>query len=116
MRWWVETWMLMVLGLLVLMIGTGPGFPHDKWADGSPVPPWVKAACCGPADAHELRPDQVHEGKDGIHIDGYPDLIPYSEVLPSQDGSIWAFYRQIPTTDGSVQFSKIYCFFYSGSI
>jgi hypothetical protein len=37
---------------------------HDYWADGKPIPNWVKASCCGPADAHHLRPDQVHRVSD----------------------------------------------------
>jgi hypothetical protein len=38
-----------------------PTNAHDYWADGKAVPNWVKASCCGPADAHHLRPDQVHK-------------------------------------------------------
>jgi hypothetical protein len=38
-----------------------PTYAHDYWADGKPVPNWVKTSCCGPADAHHLRPDQVHK-------------------------------------------------------
>lgn len=66
---------------------------HDVWADGSKVPDWVKASCCGQAEAHHLRPDQVS------HVDGAWVIlgtelphIPDSQVIPSQDGGYWGFY------------------------
>jgi hypothetical protein len=41
-----------------------PASAHDYWADGKPIPNWVKASCCGAADAHHLWPDQVHRVSD----------------------------------------------------
>ena len=32
---------------------------HDRWDNGEQVPAWVKTECCGPKDAHHLRPEQV---------------------------------------------------------
>jgi hypothetical protein len=49
-----------------------PASAHDYWADGKPIPNWVKASCCGPADAHHLRPDQVHRVSDDYYeVDDY---------------------------------------------
>jgi hypothetical protein len=88
-------------------------YAHDYWADGKSVPNWVKDSCCGPADAHHLRPDQVHKvsgdeakelrpkyaGSVGSQllyyvVDGYfrPIYAGAPNVLPSQDGDYWLFY------------------------
>lgn len=81
---------------------------HDYWADGKKVPDWVKASCCGPADAHHLRPDQVHRESDEYYrVDGYMHPVLAKAVLPSQDGDYWIFYRE--DADGSQ--SQVYCFF-----
>lgn len=84
-----------------------PAFGHDKWASGEPVPAWVKAACCGPNDAHHLQLGQVHREKGGYRVDGYPEIIPYDTVLPSQDGEIWGFWTDWSDT----QKSRVFCFF-----
>jgi hypothetical protein len=80
---------------------------HDRWADGDPVPVWVKEQCCGISDAHHLRPDQVHLTPDGYRVDGYAGLISESHLTPSPDGEWWIFYRNYP---GGSQ-SAVYCFF-----
>lgn len=84
-----------------------PAAAHDVWANGDSVPGWVKSACCGPEDAHHLRPEQVHRVSDDFYmVDGYRDRIPARAALPSQDGDYWIFYRD----DAGVQ-STVYCFF-----
>ena len=97
-----------------------PAAAHDQWANGKAIPDWVKASCCGPADAHHLRPDQVHltRGPSPVcpecthydlywRVDGYGRVIPYWAVQPSQDGDYWLFYHD---EGGGVQ-SSVYCFF-----
>src|SRR4029077_6714840 len=80
---------------------------HDYWSDGKPIPDWVKASCCGPADAHPLRPEQGHRISYGFYsVDGYVRHIPVGQALPSQDGDYWIFYRD----DGSGIQSGVYCF------
>jgi len=69
----------------------GPSLAHDQWADGTPVPRWIKSSCCGERDAHRLRPDQVHKGKGVWLVDGF-GAIPDAAALPSQDGDYWLFY------------------------
>ena len=81
---------------------------HDVWANGDIVPGWVKSACCGPDDAHHLRPEQVHRVSDDFYmVDGYRYRIPAREALPSQDGDYWIFYRD----EGAGVQSTVYCFF-----
>ncbi len=66
---------------------------HDNWDNGEPVPAWVKTACCGPNDAHHLRPEQVRRNAAGDYVvDIYPAPIPARLALPSQDGDYWLFF------------------------
>lgn len=97
--------LVLALGWALMLVG--PAAPHDQWANGEPVPAWVKKACCGPEDVHHLRPEQVHQMSDGYHVDGYHAVIPYTTALPSPDGDFWIFYRNFQ--DGSQ--SNVYCFF-----
>jgi len=89
-------------------LGFAPASAHDLWSNGAPVPAWIKRACCGPSDAHHLRPDQVHRVSDAYYaVDGYFRRIPVSEALPSEDGEYWIFYRTGKT--GSQ--TGVFCFF-----
>lgn len=94
------------------VLASSPSFAHDYWANGKKVPDWVKASCCGQADAHALEPDQVHH-KDGYYlVDGYNGHIPDAKAIPSQDGHYWIFYRDNYSNDGtSHSQSGVYCFF-----
>ena len=51
-----------------LLLGGAPAVAHDQWANGKAVPGWIKSACCGPADADHLRPDQVSHNAGGDHV------------------------------------------------
>jgi hypothetical protein len=81
---------------LTVILGALAAFPasaHDQWTNGAPIPDWVKASCCGPADAHHLTSDQVHRYGDYYRVDGYRRPIPIALALPSLDGDYWIFYR-----------------------
>ena len=91
----------------VLACASATARAHDRWADGEPVPAWVREQCCGPADAHHLRADQVHRTPEGYVIDGYAYRIPEPRLDPSPDGEWWLFYRTYP--DGGQ--SPPFCFF-----
>jgi hypothetical protein len=89
-------------------LGVAPALPHDLWANGKPVPGWIKLACCGAADAHLLQPDQVTRNARGDYfVQGYREPIPASFALPSEDGDYWIFYHD--NLDGSR--SAVFCFF-----
>jgi hypothetical protein len=83
----------MLGALAALAVSTGAA-AHDLWANETPVPAWVKGTCCGPADAHHLRADQVRRISDEYYeVDGYFSPVPAREALPSQDGDYWIFYK-----------------------
>lgn len=107
----IAAW-IVFMAACVYGVSIGQGFinkarAHDVWANGEPVPAWVKSACCGPEDVHHLTRDQVHETPGGWRIDGYPNVIPMGTEQPSPDGEYWVFYRQFQ----SGEFSRVYCFF-----
>ncbi len=92
----------------ILILSAGAAGAHDVWADGKKVPEWVKQACCGPEDVHHLRPEQVHRiSGDYYMVDGYYSKIPVKDVLPSQDGDYWIFYKN--NRSGSQ--TGVFCFF-----
>ena len=100
--------MIARIAVLLFALSASGAEAHDYWSDGKPVPDWVKASCCGPADAHHLRPDQVHRISDEFYsVDGYVRRIPVGQALPSLDGDYWIFYRD----DGGGSQSGVYCFF-----
>lgn len=99
--------MKFILALLGVVSAAAPSAAHDRWADGSPGPAWVKQSCCGPDDAHLLTMDMVHRVGSSWKIDGYPNLIPDADILPSQDGRPWIFYKE--TAPGV--FTDAYCVF-----
>lgn len=102
--------MAKVLTLAAALVAAVPALAHDQWADGSPVPAWVKGACCGPQDVHHLKPEQVSRNKAGDYVlDVYPDPIPAKTALPSQDGDYWVFFGDYRATGGAV--TAVRCFF-----
>ena len=97
----------------IAIAATAPARGHDHWADGSQIPDWVKASCCGPADAHHLKADDVTLEADGYHIKGYPYVIPFADALPSTDGDYWIFYQSLYSSfeSGATGVSHPFCFF-----
>lgn len=79
---------------------------HDTWANGSSVPRWVKSACCGPHDVHQLTLGQVSRERGGWRIDGLVRLVPDQRTFPSQDDYVWAFYW-----DGAGSEAVVNCLF-----
>ena len=80
------------LALLFLMLIAERAQAHDQWANGRPVPSWVKSACCGPDEVHQLNLSQVHKVKAGWIIEGIANIVPDDRVYPSEDGTVWGFW------------------------
>ncbi|MGO9391448.1 hypothetical protein [Rhodoblastus sp.] len=90
------------------LLGAVPAVAHEQWANGKAVPGWIKSACCGVADAHHLRPEQVALNARGDYVvEGYHEPLAAKFALASQDGDYWIFYRD--NLDGSQ--SAVFCFF-----
>jgi hypothetical protein len=94
--------------LLVLALASFvPSLPkgaaaHNIGCHGVPVEPATKTGCCGPADALQLRPEQMRQDSSGVWhavIDGAdhsvvdPQGAPIA-MLPSNDGCFWVWYRR----------------------
>jgi hypothetical protein len=80
---------------------------HDRWDNGEQVPAWVKTECCGPKDAHHLRPEQIRRNAAGDYVvDIYPFPVPARLALPSQEGEYWLFFYEDYGVYGGVR-----CFF-----
>lgn len=91
---------------IAAFILSAPSFAHDKWANGQPVPEWVKQACCGASDVHHIPPEAIHLMADGYHIDGIATVTPVEKALPSPDGEYWVFWNEAGEPNPS-----IFCFF-----
>lgn len=78
--------------LLLLLAYAGKAQSHERWANGSAIPAWVKSSCCGPADANLLDISQIHDVKGGYQIEGLDNIVPEDRTFDSQDGQVWAFY------------------------
>jgi hypothetical protein len=60
----------------------------DKGCDGNPVLGRIKLDCCGEAEEHQLRPEQISRGPNDEYIvsfEGYTFVIPADKALPSND-------------------------------
>ncbi len=84
---------------------------HEKWADGTIVPAWVKSACCGPQDVHVIDSDDVTgPNKQGFyHVKDIDTLVPSDRVYDSLDGVTYVFYAPYLTAANR----HVYCLFLS---
>lgn len=82
---------------------------HEKWANSTPVPAWVKSACCGPNDAHVIDSSDVSGPDKGgnYRVKDIETIVPGERVYDSLDGETWVFYdpRLTPQT------RAVYCLF-----
>ena len=71
---------------------------HDKGCDGNPVPVAIKMDCCGQADEHQLKPEQIRRGPNDEYIvsfEGYTFVIPADKALPSNDHCSHIFFENV---------------------
>ena len=96
---------------LVIAVGAValPAFAHDQWADGSAVPPWVKAMCCGENDVH--RDVRIRYSGGQVYVEGLRNPVDAEKVFDSRDGHVWAFYSPYAGEQATV-----YCLFVPPSI
>ena len=109
-----------VIGLL---LATTSASAHKQWANGRPIPDWVKQVCCvedyqtiDERRVHRvMRPDAVTQEREllGYRVDGFYNLVPVDRRFDSEDGLTWIFYG-IPNSDDlgmSDMRPAIYCLF-----
>jgi hypothetical protein len=71
---------------------------HDKGCDANPVPKAIKLDCCGKADEHQLKPEQITRGPNDEYIvsfEGYTFVIPADKALPSNDPCSQIFFENV---------------------
>jgi hypothetical protein len=71
---------------------------HDKGCDGNPVPGGIKLDCCGKADEHQLKPEQISRGPSDEYIvsfEGYTFVVPADRALPSNDPCSHIFFENV---------------------
>jgi hypothetical protein len=91
---------------------------HDKGCDGNPVLGRIKLDCCGEAEEHQLRPEQISRGPNDEYIvsfEGYTFVIPADKALPSNDPCSHIFFENVWTIVGTnhTRFPgtpNVYCF------
>jgi hypothetical protein len=79
---------------------------HDKGCDGNPVLGRIKLDCCGEAEEHQLKPEQISRGPNDEYIvsfEGYTFVIPADKALPSNDPCSHIFFANmwVVTDDGN---------------
>jgi hypothetical protein len=85
-----------VLGFAAMTIESASA--HDKGCDGNPVPGRIKLDCCGEADEHRLKPEQISRGPNDEYIvsfEGYTFVIPADKALPSNDPCSHIFFENV---------------------
>ena len=79
-------WSTKLWGLVGLLLVTTSASAHDQWANGKPIPDWVKQTCC--AEGYQTIDERrVHRlmGRDpltdkwgllGYQVDGFYNVVP----------------------------------------
>jgi hypothetical protein len=77
---------------------------HDKGCDGNPVP--IKLDCCGEAEDHQVKPEQISRGPNNEYIvsfERYTFVIPADKALPSNDPCSHIFFPNMWAYEGDNQ-------------
>ena len=75
---------------------------HDKDCEGNPVLGRIKVDCCGEAEEHQLKPEQIRRGPNDEYIvsfEGYTFVIPADKALPSNDPCSHIFFPNMWVND-----------------
>ena len=112
---WVSA-MIAALAFAAMMVESASA--HDKGCDGNPVPGKIKLDCCGEADEHQLKPEQIGRGPNDEYIvsfERYTFVIPAGKALPSNNHCSHIFFENVWVTAGGKQARvpgtpNVYCF------
>ena len=92
---WIWT-LITVLAFTAMTIESASA--HDKGCDANPVPEAIKLDCCGKAEEHRLKPEQISRGANGEYIVSFEDytfVIPADKALPSNDPCSHLFFENV---------------------
>jgi hypothetical protein len=67
--------------------------------------------CCGEADEHQLKPEQISRGPNKeyiVSLDGFTFVIPADKALPSNDHCRHIFFKNCAVGDGNLL--RVHCF------
>jgi hypothetical protein len=112
-------WFLAVIAVLAFAaVAIESASAHDKGCDGNPVPVAIKLDCCGQADEHRLKPEQITRGPNDEYIvsfERYTFVIPADKALPSNDHCSHIFFENVWVIAGGNQLRvpgtpNVYCF------
>jgi hypothetical protein len=113
---WIRT---VITVLAFATISAESASAHDNGCDGNPVPARIKLDCCGGAEEHQLKPEQISRGLNHEYIvifEDYTFVIPVDKVLPSNDPCSHIFFPNMwVNDDGGNQVRdprtpSVYCF------
>ena len=93
---WLCAAVIAVLGFAALTIESASA--HDKGCDDNPLPKGIKLDCCGEAEEHQLKPEQISRGPNDEYIvsfEGYTFVIPVDKALPSNDHCSHIFFENM---------------------
>jgi hypothetical protein len=100
-------WVLATIAALAFAVMTiDRASAHDKGCDGNPVPAAIKLDCCGAAEEHQLKPEQINRGPNDEYVvsfEGYMFVIPAGKALPSNDSCSHIFFPNMWVNDGAHQ-------------
>ena len=92
---------------------------HEKGCGGSPVPARIKLDCCGEAEEHRPKPEQIRRGANDEYIvifEDYTFVIPVDKALPSNDPGSHIFFPNMWVNDDrgnqvrDPRTPNVYCF------
>ena len=97
------SWFWAVIAVLaVAAMAIESASAHDKGCDGNPVLGGIKVDCCGKAEEHGLKPEQISRGPNDEYIvsfEGYTFVIPADKALPSNDPCSHIFFPNVWVID-----------------
>jgi hypothetical protein len=107
--------MIAALAFAAMMVESASA--HEKGCDGN-LPGRIKLDCCGEADEHQLKPEQIRRGPNAEYIvsfEGYTFVIPADKALPSNDPCSHIFFENVWAIAGGTQVRfpgtpGVYCF------
>lgn len=79
--------------LLILFKGARAHDDYDWIRQGEYRGPTNNEWCCGKEDCFEVPATRIEKTPQGILLKGNKEVVPYKEIMPSEDGKYWRCQR-----------------------